>query len=54
MNKSIKKKLLMLRIEVKRIIMYKKAEFLGITHPSVVRSSQRLDSLLNRVQGIYS
>ncbi|PIC84799.1 aspartyl-phosphate phosphatase Spo0E family protein [Sporosarcina sp. P1] len=54
MIKTIERNLLLFRIEVKRIIMYKKAEFLGIAHPSVVRSSQRLDSLLNRVQGIYS
>ncbi|WP_083030682.1 aspartyl-phosphate phosphatase Spo0E family protein [Sporosarcina ureae] len=52
MLKTIQRNLLLCRIEVKRIVMYKKAEFLGRTHPSVVKSSHSLDTLLNKVQGI--
>ncbi|PIC88025.1 hypothetical protein CSV72_02430 [Sporosarcina sp. P20a] len=51
--KTVKKNFLLLRIEVKRIIMYKKAAFLGFTHPSVVKTSQRLDTLLNRAQSAF-
>ncbi|PIC59145.1 sporulation protein Spo0E [Sporosarcina sp. P12(2017)] len=52
MMKTAQRKFLLFRIEVKRIVMYKKAGFLGFTHPSVVKSSHSLDNLLNKVQGI--
>ncbi|GLC88950.1 aspartyl-phosphate phosphatase Spo0E family protein [Lysinibacillus piscis] len=39
---------LKIMIEMKRKIMYKKAEHLGFTHPAVVQYSQQLDVLLNR------
>ena len=42
------KKLLKLRIEIKRKLMYKKANDLGFTHPEVVNCSQELDELLNK------
>lgn len=54
MIKAGKMNLLLFRIKVKRIVMYKKAENLGFTHPSVVECSHELDILLNRVQGICS
>lgn len=54
MNKTIKMNLLLFRIKVKRIVMYKKASLFGFTHPSVVKCSHKLDNLLNRVQGICS
>ncbi|WP_156028879.1 aspartyl-phosphate phosphatase Spo0E family protein [Sporosarcina sp. D27] len=54
MFKAGKMNLLLLRIKVKRKVMYKKAEHLGFTHPSVVECSRELDILLNRVQGICS
>ncbi|MCM3758308.1 aspartyl-phosphate phosphatase Spo0E family protein [Sporosarcina aquimarina] len=54
MYKAGKMNLLLLRIKVKRKVMYKKAEHLGFTHPSVVECSHELDILLNRVQGICS
>lgn len=40
--------MLKLRIEIKRIFMYKKAKDLGFTHPQVVNCSQELDELLNK------
>ncbi len=52
MYKSVRKNLLLFRIRVKRIIMYKKADHLGFTHPRVVKCSSELDILLNKVQGI--
>ncbi|MDV6377917.1 aspartyl-phosphate phosphatase Spo0E family protein [Sporosarcina sp. GW1-11] len=54
MKNTIKKNLMLFRIKVKRIAMYKKAGHLGFTHPSVVKCSQELDNLLNKVQGICS
>ncbi|WP_124070724.1 aspartyl-phosphate phosphatase Spo0E family protein [Filibacter tadaridae] len=54
MNKVCSKKVLLFRIKIKRIIMYKKAGHFGFTHPSVVECSQELDILMNRVQGICS
>ena len=41
------KKMLKLKIELKRKDMYKKAKYLGFTHPQVVNCSQELDVLLN-------
>ena len=52
MNKALKKNLLLFRIKVKRVMMYKKAGHLGYTHPSVVKCSHELDTLLNKVQGV--
>lgn len=54
MNKACKKALLLFRIKVKRMIMYKEAGYFGFTHPRVVQCSQELDSLLNKVQRICS
>ncbi|ARK23402.1 hypothetical protein SporoP37_00965 [Sporosarcina sp. P37] len=54
MNIAVKKYYLLCRIKVNRIVMYKKAEHFGFTHPSVIKCSQKLDNLLNRVQGICS
>ncbi|WP_432355467.1 Spo0E family sporulation regulatory protein-aspartic acid phosphatase [Sporosarcina sp. A2] len=54
MNMFATRNLLLFRIKVKRIVMYKKAGHLGLTHPSVVKCSHKLDTLLNRVQGICS
>lgn len=42
------KKMLKLKIETKRRVMYKKAKDLGFTHPEVVDCSQELDELLNK------
>ena len=39
---------LKLEIEIKRRIMYKKAQDLGLTHPHVVNHSQELDELLKK------
>lgn len=50
----VKKNFLLLRIKMKRIGMYKKAQQFGFTHPKVVESSQELDILLNRAQRICS
>ncbi|MDW0110462.1 aspartyl-phosphate phosphatase Spo0E family protein [Sporosarcina aquimarina] len=52
MNNGVKKEFLLFRIKVKRIIMYKKADRFGFTHPSTVKCSHELDDLLNRFQGI--
>ncbi|REB11573.1 aspartyl-phosphate phosphatase Spo0E family protein [Sporosarcina sp. BI001-red] len=52
MKNFVTKKLLLFRIRVKRIVMYKKAGHFGFTHPSVVKCSCELDTLLNRFQGI--
>ncbi|MCM3721625.1 aspartyl-phosphate phosphatase Spo0E family protein [Solibacillus isronensis] len=46
------KKLLKLRIETKRKLMYQKANDLGFTHPEVVNCSQELDELLNKYSDI--
>ena len=54
MNTKIKMGLLLFRIKVKRMVMYKKANHFGFTHPSVVKCSSKLDDLLNRAQGICS
>lgn len=54
MINSVKKHLLLLRIKVKRMGMYKKAQLFGFTHPSVVECSQELDTLLNKAQRICS
>lgn len=43
-------KALLLRIELKKQDMYRKAKILGFTHPIVVTCSQELDELLNRYQ----
>ena len=43
-------KSLLLRIELKKQEMYRKANVLGLTHPIVVTCSQELDELLNRYQ----
>ncbi|MEK4229602.1 aspartyl-phosphate phosphatase Spo0E family protein [Solibacillus sp. FSL H8-0538] len=48
MKRLVHKKVLMVLIEIKRIIMYKKAKDLGFTHPKVVNYSQELDVLLNK------
>lgn len=48
----MRKKLLLGRIKLKQKYMYVKAENLGFTHPSVIRCSQELDTLLNRYQGL--
>ncbi|WP_301108379.1 aspartyl-phosphate phosphatase Spo0E family protein [Sporosarcina sp.] len=47
MKSFLVRKMLKLKIEIKRKDMYKKAEYLGFTHPLVVKSSQELDMLLN-------
>lgn len=44
----LSRKFLKVEIEIKRKIMYKKAENLGFTHPQVVHYSQELDVLLNK------
>ena len=44
-----KEKILKLKIEIKRIEMYKKAKDLGFTHPQVVNCSQELDVLLEKL-----
>ena len=44
-----KEKILKLKIEIKRIEMYKKAKDLGFTHPQVVNCSQELDVLLENL-----
>ncbi|PIC73916.1 sporulation protein Spo0E [Sporosarcina sp. P26b] len=54
MKRKITTVLLSFRIKVKRMIMYKKANLFGFTHPSVVKSSRKLDHLLNKAQGICS
>ena len=54
MKKDVKMNVLLFRIKVKRIVMYKKASLFGFTHPSVVKCSRKLDHLLNKAQGIYS
>lgn len=46
------KKLLKIRIETKRKLMYKKAKDLGFTHPEVVNCSRELDELLNKYSDI--
>ena len=48
----MRKKILLGRIKLKQRDMYTKAENLGFTHPSVIRCSQELDTLLNRYQGL--
>ncbi|MFJ7933364.1 aspartyl-phosphate phosphatase Spo0E family protein [Sporosarcina sp. NPDC096371] len=50
----LKKKVLSMRIQSQRKMMYMKAEQFGYTHPEVVAHSQALDVLLNRYQGIVS
>ncbi len=47
MKSFLLKKMLKLKIEIKRIEMYKKAKDLSFTHPQVVNCSQELDVLLN-------
>ena len=49
---AMRKKILLGRIKLKQKDMYVKAENLGFTHPSVIRCSQELDTLLNRYQGL--
>lgn len=49
---GVERKVLLYRIKVKRIVMYKKAGRFGFTHPDVVKCSQQLDTLLNKAQGI--
>lgn len=46
----LNQKALLLRIELKKKDMYRKAKNLGFTHPTVVTCSQELDELLNRYQ----
>lgn len=45
-------KILLEQIQSKQKEMYMRAEHHGYTHPSVVRCSQELDSLLNKYQGL--
>lgn len=49
-NSHLHQKALLLRIELKKQDMYRKAKNLGFTHPVVVNCSQELDELLNRYQ----
>jgi len=42
------KRILKFVIEIKRKVMYTKAQRLGLTHPEVVKCSQKLDVLLNK------
>ena len=49
-NSHLYQKALLLRIELKKLEMYRKAKSLGYTHPIVVTCSQELDELLNRYQ----
>ena len=49
---AMRKRILLGQIKLKQKDMYMKAQNLGYTHPSVVRCSQELDSLLNRYQGL--
>ncbi|MFY0742988.1 aspartyl-phosphate phosphatase Spo0E family protein [Solibacillus silvestris] len=44
--------ILKLKIELKRNHLYKKANYLGFTHPEVVNCSQELDELLNKYSNI--
>ncbi|MFB5087790.1 aspartyl-phosphate phosphatase Spo0E family protein [Psychrobacillus sp. PGGUH221] len=44
----------MVRIDIKRKDMYRKAKKLGLSHPLVVSISQELDQLLNRYQEKYN
>ncbi|MDF2066421.1 aspartyl-phosphate phosphatase Spo0E family protein [Psychrobacillus sp. FJAT-21963] len=44
----------MVRIDIKRKDMYRKAKKLGLSHPLVVSVSQELDQLLNRYQEKYN
>lgn len=54
MKSKLDKKALMVRIDIKRKDMYRKAKKLGFTHPLVVSVSQELDQLLNRYQEKYN
>lgn len=49
---TMKKFILIQKINVIRKCMYVLARRLGYTHPSVVNCSQKLDLLLNRYQNI--
>lgn len=51
---KLDKKALMVRIDIKRKDMYRKAKKLGLSHPLVVSVSQELDQLLNRYQEKYN
>ncbi|TQR19171.1 aspartyl-phosphate phosphatase Spo0E family protein [Psychrobacillus vulpis] len=48
MKSLLNEKALLVRIGIKRKVMYRKAKNLGYTHPLVVSCSQELDVLLNR------
>ncbi len=48
--KSVLYKSLLIEIGIKRQDMYRKANDLGLSHPSVVACSQELDRLLNKYQ----
>ncbi|WP_235753897.1 aspartyl-phosphate phosphatase Spo0E family protein [Psychrobacillus sp. INOP01] len=50
MKSHLHQKALLLRIDLKKQDMYRKAKILGFTHPIVVTCSQELDELLNRYQ----
>ncbi|WP_277585130.1 aspartyl-phosphate phosphatase Spo0E family protein [Psychrobacillus antarcticus] len=50
MKSYLHQRSLLLRIELKKQEMYRKANVLGFTHPVVVTCSQELDQLLNRYQ----
>ncbi|ALC85045.1 aspartyl-phosphate phosphatase Spo0E family protein [Bacillus sp. FJAT-22090] len=54
MKSKLDKKALMVRIDIKRKDMYRKAKKLGLSHPLVVSVSQELDQLLNRYQEKYN
>ncbi|WP_375219259.1 Spo0E family sporulation regulatory protein-aspartic acid phosphatase [Psychrobacillus sp. PGGUH221] len=54
MKSKLDKKALMVRIDIKRKDMYRKAKKLGLSHPLVVSISQELDQLLNRYQEKYN
>ncbi|GGM34573.1 hypothetical protein GCM10011351_20720 [Paraliobacillus quinghaiensis] len=45
-------KIIKFKIKILRTIMIHKAKTKGITHPETVKSSQLLDSVLNRYQRI--
>lgn len=53
-KKVPKKRILSVQIKSKRKDMYSKAKYFGFTHPIVVATSQELDNLLNRYQGIQA
>lgn len=50
----MRKVILLGKIKLKQQDMYKKAKSFGMTHPSVIRCSQELDTLLNQYQGIQT